>query len=97
MRHHDVVVIGAGSGNMVVDDSFAGLDVAIVEERRFGGTCLNFGCIPSKMLAYAADVADTVRGAGRYDVAAERRQPSRHRAAVRQRPGRRRTSDPGGS
>jgi mycothione reductase len=71
MRHHDVVVIGAGSGNMVVDDSFAGLDVAIVEERRFGGTCLNFGCIPSKMLAYAADVADTVRGAGRYDVAAE--------------------------
>ena len=71
MRHHDVVVIGAGSGNMVVDDSFAGLDVAIVEERRFGGTCLNFGCIPSKMLAYAAEVADTVRRADRYDVGAE--------------------------
>lgn len=71
MRHHDVVVIGAGSGNMVVGDAFAGLDVAVVEERRFGGTCLNFGCIPSKMLAYAAEVADTVRGAGRYDVDAE--------------------------
>ncbi|MEV5966002.1 mycothione reductase [Kribbella sp. NPDC051952] len=71
MKHHDVVVIGAGSGNMVVGDSFAGLDVAIVEERRFGGTCLNFGCIPSKMLAYAAEVADTVRDAGRYDVDAE--------------------------
>ena len=71
MRHHDVVVIGAGSGNMVIDNSFAGLDVAIVEERRFGGTCLNFGCIPSKMLAYAAEVADTVRDAGRYDVGAE--------------------------
>ncbi|MFC6155158.1 mycothione reductase [Kribbella jiaozuonensis] len=71
MRHHDVVVIGAGSGNMVIGDSFAGLDVAVVEERRFGGTCLNFGCIPSKMLAYAAEVADTVRGATRYDVDAE--------------------------
>lgn len=71
MRHHDVVVIGAGSGNMVVGDAFAALDVAVVEERRFGGTCLNFGCIPSKMLAYAAEVADTVRGAGRYDVDAE--------------------------
>ncbi|WP_277914786.1 hypothetical protein [Streptomyces sp. Root431] len=41
MRHHDPVVIGAGSGNAVVDDSFANLDVAIVEERWFGGTCLN--------------------------------------------------------
>ncbi|MFD3400560.1 mycothione reductase [Kribbella sp. NPDC058693] len=71
MRHHHVVVIGAGSGNMVVGDSFGGLDVAVVEERRFGGTCLNFGCIPSKMLAYAAEVADTVRGAARYDVDAE--------------------------
>ncbi len=73
MRHHEVIVIGAGSGNMVVDDSFAGLDVAIVEEDRFGGTCLNVGCIPSKMLAYAAEVADTVREAGRYDVDAELR------------------------
>lgn len=68
MRHHDLVVIGAGSGNAVIDDSFAGLDVAIVEERWFGGTCLNAGCIPSKMLAYTAHVARTVREAGHYDV-----------------------------
>ncbi|MER7730067.1 mycothione reductase [Streptomyces erythrochromogenes] len=68
MRHHDLVVIGAGSGNAVVDDSFADLDVAIVEERWFGGTCLNAGCIPSKMLAHAAQVARTVREAGTYDV-----------------------------
>jgi mycothione reductase len=45
-RHHEVVVIGAGSGNMVIDDLSAEFDVAIVEERRFGVTCLNFGCIP---------------------------------------------------
>ncbi|MET7756658.1 mycothione reductase [Streptomyces sp. NPDC005389] len=73
MRHHDLVVIGAGSGNAVVDDSFADLDVAIVEERWFGGTCLNSGCIPSKMLAYTAQVARTVREAGAYDVDAELR------------------------
>lgn len=53
---------------MVVDDSFAGLDVAIVEEDAFGGTCLNVGCIPSKMLAYPAEVAEVVRGAGAFGV-----------------------------
>ncbi|MEU8778137.1 mycothione reductase [Streptomyces sp. NPDC048606] len=68
MRHHDLVVIGAGSGNAVVDDSFADLDVAIVEERWFGGTCLNAGCVPSKMLAHTAHVARTVREAGTFDV-----------------------------
>ncbi|MFF5782283.1 mycothione reductase [Streptomyces virginiae] len=73
MRHHDLVVIGAGSGNAVIDDSFADLDVAIVEERWCGGTCLNAGCIPSKMLAYTAHVARTVREAGTYDVDAELR------------------------
>ncbi|MFD3473159.1 hypothetical protein ACFWWM_43995 [Streptomyces sp. NPDC058682] len=71
MRHNDLVVIGAGSGNAVVDDSFADLDVAVVEERWFGGTCLNEGRIPSKMLAYTAHVARTVREAGAYDVEAE--------------------------
>ncbi|MFD6917880.1 mycothione reductase [Streptomyces virginiae] len=73
MRHHDLVVIGAGSGNAVIDDSLADLDVAIVEERWFGGTCLNAGCIPSKMLAYTAHVARTVREAGTYDVDADLR------------------------
>ena len=67
--HHDLVVIGTGSGNLVVDDAFSHLDVAFVEqEARFGGTCLNTGCIPTKMLAHTAGVADTVAGAGRYDV-----------------------------
>ncbi|MEU8465545.1 mycothione reductase [Streptomyces sp. NPDC029003] len=73
MRQHDLVVIGAGSGNSVIDDSFAGLDVAVVEERWFGGTCLNAGCIPSKMFAYAAQVARTVEEADRYDVDARLR------------------------
>lgn len=73
MSHHDLVIIGSGSGNAVVDESFADLDVAIVEEDRFGGTCLNVGCIPSKMLAHTAHVIDTVRAAGAFGVEAELR------------------------
>ena len=71
MTHHDLLVVGTGSGNRVIDDSFADLDVAIVEEeQRFGGTCLNVGCIPTKMLAYTGEVVDTVTDAGRFGVAA---------------------------
>lgn len=69
MRQHDLIVIGTGSGNSVVD-SFPDLDVAVVEPGRFGGTCLNVGCIPTKMLAHTADVADTVRAAGTFGLGA---------------------------
>ncbi|HLU59718.1 MAG TPA: mycothione reductase [Pseudonocardia sp.] len=68
MRHHDLVVIGTGSGNSIVDERFDHLDVAIVEHGVFGGTCLNVGCIPTKMYVYAADVAELVRRASRYGV-----------------------------
>jgi mycothione reductase len=68
VRHHDLVVIGTGSGNSIVDDRFAHLDVALVEHGVFGGTCLNVGCIPTKMYVYAADVAQAVRHATRYGV-----------------------------
>jgi mycothione reductase len=68
VRHHDLVVIGTGSGNSIVDERFAHLDVAIVEHGVFGGTCLNVGCIPTKMYVYAADVAQAVRHASRYGV-----------------------------
>src|ERR1700761_3043671 len=68
---------------MVIDDSFADLDVGLIEERKVGGTCVNFGCIPSKMLAYTADVADTVADAHRFNVDADLRQM--HWDAVRDR------------
>lgn len=68
MAHHDLVVIGSGSGNTFIDERFADWDVAIVEHGVFGGTCLNVGCIPTKMYVYAADVAETVRQASRYGV-----------------------------
>ena len=63
-QHFDLCVIGTGSGNSVVDDRFADWSVAVVERGTFGGTCLNRGCIPSKMLIYPADIVETVRHAG---------------------------------
>lgn len=71
MHTHDLVVIGAGSGNMVIDDRFSDLDVAIIDDRKFGGTCVNYGCIPSKMLSYTAQVADTVASADTFDIDAD--------------------------
>jgi mycothione reductase len=68
VAHHDLVVIGTGSGNTFLDERFAGLDVALVEHGVFGGTCLNVGCIPTKMYVYAADVAETIRHAHTYGV-----------------------------
>lgn len=73
MRRHDLVIIGSGSGNMVVDDSFSDLDVAIIEERKFGGTCVNYGCIPSKLLSYTAELADNIAGAADFDIDADLR------------------------
>jgi mycothione reductase len=54
----DLIVIGSGSGLDVANAAYRhGLKVAIVEMDRMGGTCLNRGCIPSKLLIHSADVA----------------------------------------
>lgn len=66
MADYDLVIVGAGSGNTIPDETLADWKIAIVEGDRFGGTCLNRGCIPSKMLVHTADVAETVRHAGRF-------------------------------
>lgn len=55
MPHHDLIIIGTGSGNSLITPELEGLDIAIIEEGRFGGTCLNVGCIPTKMLVLPAD------------------------------------------
>jgi len=68
VRHHDLAVIGTGSGNSIVDSRFEHLDVAIVEHGVFGGTCLNVGCIPTKMYVYPADVAQHIRHASRFGI-----------------------------
>ncbi|MFI5958071.1 mycothione reductase [Cryptosporangium sp. NPDC051539] len=68
MRQYDIVVVGAGSGNMLLNEETAHLRAAVVESDRFGGTCLNRGCIPTKMFVVAADAAVGVREAGRLGV-----------------------------
>ncbi len=61
--HFDLIVIGTGSGNSIISDEMASWRIALVEEGVFGGTCLNVGCIPTKMFVHVADAAETVRHA----------------------------------
>jgi mycothione reductase len=65
----DLIVVGAGSGAEVSSAGAAhGWRVAVIESGPFGGTCLNRGCIPSKLLVHVADVARTVRRARLFGV-----------------------------
>ncbi|MDT4891697.1 MAG: mycothione reductase [Pseudonocardiales bacterium] len=64
----DLVIVGSGSGNSLPGPEFADWRIAVVEESTFGGTCLNVGCIPTKMFVYPADLASAVRHAGRLGV-----------------------------
>lgn len=64
MTHHDLLIIGTGSGNSVLTDAYETMSVGIVERGAFGGTCLNVGCIPSKMFVFAADVAHLAQDVG---------------------------------
>ena len=72
-KHYDLVVIGGGSGMRVMAGAATdyGWKVALVEEGPLGGTCLNRGCIPSKMIIHAADVAEEIRNAHKFGITAE--------------------------
>lgn len=60
-RAFDLIVIGAGSGNSIVGPELAGSRVALLDDGEwFGGTCLNAGCIPTKMFVHVADVVTDV-------------------------------------
>ncbi|MDX6299478.1 MAG: dihydrolipoamide dehydrogenase [Nocardioidaceae bacterium] len=66
----DVVVLGAGSGGYACALRAAqlGLSVALVEKGKLGGTCLHVGCIPTKALLHAAEVADAARDSEQFGV-----------------------------
>ncbi len=66
----DVVVLGAGSGGYACALRAAelGLSVALIEKDKVGGTCLHRGCIPTKALLHAAEVADTARDGGMFGI-----------------------------
>ena len=68
MEHYDIVVIGSGSGNTILDEDFADRRAAIIDSGAFGGTCLNVGCIPTKMFVLPADFASSPSEAVRVGV-----------------------------
>lgn len=67
---YDIVIIGGGSGGLVVASAAAQLNakVALVEKDRLGGDCLWFGCVPSKSLLHASRVAHEVKNSSRFGI-----------------------------
>ena len=67
---YDVVILGGGSGGYAcaLRSAELGLSVALVEKGKLGGTCLHQGCIPTKALLHAAEVADVAREGAQFGV-----------------------------
>ncbi len=63
MKNYDLIVIGAGSGGVRAARLAAqqGQKTLVIEKRHWGGTCVNLGCVPKKLLVYASDYARTLR------------------------------------
>ena len=69
MQKYDLIVIGAGSGLDIANAAAQkGLTVALIEKDRMGGTCLNRGCIPSKLLIHSADVIQIINNASLFGI-----------------------------
>ncbi len=63
----DLIIIGTGSGNSIPEE-LSDWKIALIEKGIFGGTCLNVGCIPSKMFVLPADLAESARHSERVGV-----------------------------
>jgi dihydrolipoamide dehydrogenase len=72
MKEYDVIVIGSGAGSVIVEQSLIhGQTVAWVDKGPLGGTCLNVGCIPSKILVFVADRIMEIQEAEKLGIRAE--------------------------
>ena len=73
-QHYDLIAIGGGSGGLAVAEkaTLFGKKVAIIESRRMGGTCVNNGCVPKKIMWYAANLAHAVDDANDFGIPAQR-------------------------
>jgi glutathione reductase (NADPH) len=72
-KHFDLIAIGAGSGGLSVAERAArhGARCAIVEPGRLGGTCVNLGCVPKKVMWFGANIAHALHDAADYGFAAK--------------------------
>ncbi|CAN5163871.1 dihydrolipoyl dehydrogenase [soil metagenome] len=72
-NNFDLVVLGGGSGGYAAALRAAelGMSVALIEKNKLGGTCLHVGCIPTKALLHAAEVADFARESAKFGVKAQ--------------------------
>jgi len=69
MKQYDLIVIGAGGGTKIASPAARmGHKVAIIEKEDLGGTCLNRGCIPSKMLIHPANVLEQTNHLHKYGI-----------------------------
>jgi glutathione reductase (NADPH) len=68
MESYDLVVLGAGSGGVATARRAAqyGAKVAVIEAGRLGGTCVNVGCVPKKLMWHAAEIAEALQHASGY-------------------------------
>lgn len=68
MKHYDLIAIGGGSGGLSVAERAAryGARCAVVESKRLGGTCVNVGCVPKKVMWFGASIAHTLEEAPGY-------------------------------
>ena len=73
MADFDLVILGGGSGGYAsaLRSSQLGLSVVLIEKEKLGGTCLHKGCIPTKALLHAGEIADSTRHAGEFGVKAD--------------------------
>ena len=73
-NHFDLIVIGGGSGGLAVAEKAAefGRRVAVIEAAKLGGTCVNNGCVPKKIMWYAANLAHAVDDASSFGIPASR-------------------------
>ena len=73
-QHYDIIAIGGGSGGLAVAEKAAafGKKVAVIESHRMGGTCVNNGCVPKKIMWYAANLAHAVDDASDFGIPARR-------------------------
>ena len=72
MANADLVILGGGSGGYAcaLRASELGMSVILIDKDKLGGTCLHRGCIPTKALLHAAEVADSAKESGAFGVRA---------------------------